>query len=59
MSDDFMMPCPECEGDGEIWFYPDKTFRPGDQVWLEVKDCENCNGTGEVYDWDRADQDED
>jgi DnaJ-class molecular chaperone len=41
--------CPECEGDGKIEYeVPKPDYRYGGELVGEVRDCETCEGRGEI-----------
>jgi hypothetical protein len=48
--------CPNCEGLGEIEVgYGFQTGDPTVDDWVLV-DCEDCDGTGQVEDWDAEEE---
>jgi|TARA_B110000858_G_scaffold84361_1_gene97579 hypothetical protein len=55
-----MMPCPDCDGDGEVeveTYRPQSFSRDIGEIDSHMETCENCNGDGEIEDED-ADLDE-
>jgi C4-type Zn-finger protein len=49
MLDKLWMECPECEGDCTIEYeVPKPDYRYGGELVGEVRDCETCEGRGEV-----------
>jgi hypothetical protein len=41
--------CPECYGTGKLEAYDTWQHKPGDDIWLVDYPCDNCDGTGLVY----------
>ena len=49
MLDRLWIECPECEGDCTIEYeVPKPDYRYGGELVGEVRDCETCEGRGEV-----------
>jgi hypothetical protein len=49
MPDRLWIECPECEGDCTIEYeVPKPDYRYGGELVGEVRDCETCEGRGEI-----------
>ena len=49
MLDRLWIECPECEGDCTIEYeVPKPDYRYGGELVGEVRDCETCEGRGEI-----------
>ena len=61
MTEPKMKPCPECDGEGEVWWdadYVDRGGLGGMSPVQKYAKCDRCRGTGEIEDEESDDEEE-